>query len=165
MQKHVSLDLGGLVLVPEGASNASLGNLVLVVPGEQLRPHVSVVVLLEDVRLREVQTLDLGGINHVEDRKLFVDGHSLNLPSLSFAVNPEGAENIFGIAEIVAVLDAHHHSVDDLTITLLFGEILPADFGPVDRGPVEDLESKRVVDFNLVGDIWAFDDGRVVPES
>ena len=60
------------------------------------------------------------------------------------------------------MFDANDGGADDFPVTFPLGGILPSDLSPEDVSPMEYFEFVGSVDLNLVGDVWALDDGSVV---
>ena len=61
------------------------------------------------------------------------------------------------------MLDPNDYPVYDFAIALALGKIMPANLGPIDLGSMDDLEAMGVIDLYFLMDIWAFNDGCVVP--
>lgn len=85
--------------------------------------------------------------------------------ALAGRLHPQSAQHFLSNAQVIAVFDAHHHCADNFSVSLAFGEIVPANLSPEDLCAVEYFESMSVVDLYFVCDVGTVDDGDVVAVS
>lgn len=78
-----------------------------------------------------------------------INWEALNPGSLWSIADVESAKNLLTVTEIGAVFDANNHRVDDFTVALTSGKILPANLCPEDLSPVKDLEPMCFVNFDF----------------
>ena len=77
-------------------------------------------------------------------------------------VGAESENNLLAFSDVLAVSDAHHDCAHHLATTLPAGEVVAADFSPEHACPIEYVEAVGIVNFDLVSDIRAVDDGDIV---
>ena len=63
------------------------------------------------------------------------------------------------------MFDADNGRTDDLSIPFPLGGILSSNLGPEDVSAMKNFELMSSIDFYLMGDVWAFNDGSIVPIS
>ena len=57
----------------------------------------------------------------------------------------------------------YYNSTDNFSVTFSFGEVVSANLSPENLCPVKYFEPMCIIDFYFVVDVWAINDGSVIP--